>query len=106
MATSETATAVKSRRSNLKAERIRSSWIFLAPMLLVLAFVAGWPLLKTIWFGFTDASLNDIDGAEWVGFRNYLEWLDYGNGEGEWLGLLADDHAGAARTLAGVLAPT
>lgn len=77
-------------RTGLTRQRTRAAWMFLAPMLIVLGAVALYPLLQTIWFGFTDASLNDIDGAEFVGFRNYLEWLDYGNGEGEWLGLLAD----------------
>mgnify|MGYP001627822134 FL=1 len=90
MAASEPATAARSRRSNLKAERIRSSWLFLAPMLLVLAFVAGWPLLKTIWFGFTDASLDALSAADFIGLNNYLEWVDYGDGDGEYYGLLAD----------------
>ena len=65
--------------------------MFLAPMLIVLGAVALFPLGQTIWFGFTDASLNNIDAARFVGLRNYIEWLDYGNGQGEWLGLLADD---------------
>ncbi|MBA3517726.1 MAG: sugar ABC transporter permease [Rhizobiales bacterium] len=77
-------------RSQLTRQRIRSAWLFLAPMLLVLAAVAGWPLLRTIYFGFTDASLDDLAGAEWVGFRNYLEYVDYGDGTGEYFGLLAD----------------
>ena len=83
MAASDPATAARRRRSNLKAERIRSSWIFLAPMLAVLAFVAGWPLLKTIWFGFTDASLDALSAADFIGLNNYLEWVDYGDGEGD-----------------------
>lgn len=65
--------------------------MFLAPMLIVLGAVALFPLGQTIWFGFTDASLNNIDAARFVGLRNYIEWLDYGNDQGEWLGLLADD---------------
>ncbi|AKO99985.1 Maltose/maltodextrin ABC transporter, permease protein MalF (plasmid) [Marinovum algicola DG 898] len=64
--------------------------MFLAPMLIVLGAIALFPLGQTIWFGFTDASLNNIDAARFVGLRNYIEWLDYGNGQGEWLGLLAD----------------
>ncbi|HEX2257540.1 MAG TPA: sugar ABC transporter permease, partial [Afifellaceae bacterium] len=59
-------------------------------MMVVLAASAGWPLARTIWFGFTDASLADLAGARFIGVANYLEWLDYGDGEGEWLGLLAD----------------
>lgn len=78
------------RRTRLQTQRLRWAWLFLTPMLAVLAFVAGWPLGKTIWFSFTDASLSDLSGAEWVGFRNYLEYLDYGEGEGEYFGLLAD----------------
>ena len=80
-----------SKKTGLITQRTRAAWMFLAPMLVVLAAVALYPLAQTVWFGFTDASLNNIDAARWVGVRNYLEWLDYGNGEGEWLGLLADD---------------
>jgi len=64
--------------------------MFMAPMLIMLAAVAGWPLLRTIYFSFTNASLNNLAGAEWIGFNNFLEWADYGDGEGEWFGLLAD----------------
>ncbi len=77
-------------RSNLKKERIRSAKFFLAPMLIVLLAVAGWPLLKSIWFGFTDASLDGLEDAKFIGFKNYLEYVDYGDGDGEWFGLLAD----------------
>ncbi|MEO9529221.1 sugar ABC transporter permease [Roseibium sp.] len=77
-------------QSGLARQRTRSAWAFLAPMLFVLAAVALYPLLRTIWFGFTDASLTSFSSARFVGFRNYLEWLDYGDGNGEWLGLLVD----------------
>ena len=40
-------------------------------MLLVLAFVAGWPLMKTIAYGFTDASLINPESAKFVGFDNF-----------------------------------
>ena len=63
-----TGTATASR---LTRQRVRSAWLFIAPMLIVLALVAGWPLLRTIWFGFTDANLSDLEGAEFVGFLNY-----------------------------------
>nr|WP_199520130.1 sugar ABC transporter permease [Fulvimarina endophytica] len=78
-------------RSNLSRERLRSAWLFLTPMILVLALVAGWPLIQTIYYSFTDASLTDIDGAEWIGIRNYWEYVDYGDGEGEYFGLFFDD---------------
>ena len=55
------------------AARHRRLWalVFLAPTLLVLAIVAGWPLARTIWFGFTDAGLADPAAATWVGLENY-----------------------------------
>jgi trehalose/maltose transport system permease protein len=54
-------------------------------MLLVLLAVAGWPLLRTIWFSLTDADLSDLAGARFVGLENYLV-----NDGGEWYGVLAD----------------
>ncbi|MCS0497451.1 sugar ABC transporter permease [Ancylobacter sp. MQZ15Z-1] len=78
------------RTLTISARRRRAAALFLAPMLLVLVLVAGWPLLRTLWFGFTDASLGDLAGARWIGFSNYLEWLSYGEGDGEWVGLLVD----------------
>lgn len=57
-------------------------------MLVVLAAVAAWPLLKTIYFSVTDARLGDLSAAAFAGLRNYYEWVDYGNGEGEAFGVL------------------
>nr|WP_227715787.1 MULTISPECIES: sugar ABC transporter permease [unclassified Marinobacter] len=54
-------------------------------MLVVLAAVAGWPLMRTIWFSFTDASFANISEYGLVGFENYLV---YDNGA--WYGVLAD----------------
>ncbi len=77
-------------RSALTRQRRRAAWLFLLPMLLVLALVAAWPLFQTIQFSFTNARLSDLEGAQFVGFANYYEWVDYGGGEGEAFGLLAD----------------
>jgi trehalose/maltose transport system permease protein len=82
--------AAKPNHSQLSRQRVRSAWLFLTPMLVVLAAVAGWPLLRTIYFGFTNASLDDLAGAKWIGLSNYLQYVDYGDGTGEWFGLLAD----------------
>jgi trehalose/maltose transport system permease protein len=76
--------------TQLTREKIRAAWIFLTPMILVLLAVAAWPLVRTIWIGFTDARLSVPGSGQWIGFENYLYWLDYGGGEGEWIGLLAD----------------
>lgn len=72
-------------RSEMTRQRVRAAWLFLTPMLVVLAGVAGWPLLRTIWFSFTDANLSALDAARFVGLENYLARYD-----GEWAGLLAD----------------
>jgi len=69
----------------LARTRVRSAWLFLAPTLLVLAAVAGWPLLRTVWFSFTDADLADISSDRFIGLANYLE-----HDQGEWYGVLAD----------------
>jgi trehalose/maltose transport system permease protein len=72
-------------KSSLSRTRLRSAWFFLAPMMIVLALVAGWPLLRTIYFSFTNANLTDLSQRRFVGFENYL--ANYG---GEWVGILAD----------------
>jgi trehalose/maltose transport system permease protein len=61
--------------SGLSRQRVRWAWTALAPMLLVLAAVAGWPLARTFVFSFTDASLDHLSRWHWVGLENYFgEW--------------------------------
>jgi trehalose/maltose transport system permease protein len=84
-ATSGTAKPGTQQKSQLTRSRVRAAWIFLTPMLIIIALVAGWPLLRTIWFSFTDANLADISSAQYIGFENYLSYYD-----GEWYGVLAD----------------
>jgi trehalose/maltose transport system permease protein len=69
----------------LTTSRTRSAWWFLAPMLVTLALVAGWPLLRTIWLSFTDANTLKLDHAKWIGLDNFLTRQD-----GHWYGVLAD----------------
>jgi trehalose/maltose transport system permease protein len=63
---------------------------FLAPMLIVLAAIAAWPLARTIWFGLTDASLDNLDAAKFVGLRNYFHVLTLESGRRYMSGLLVD----------------
>ncbi len=51
--------------------RARTAWLFLAPMLLALALVAAWPLARTTWLGFTDATLFAPGAQRFVGLANY-----------------------------------
>ena len=70
------------------SSKTRTAWIFLAPMLITLLLVAAWPLARTIWFSFTDANINDMGVAQFVGWTNYVG--EYGlfanpnNTEGFW----------------------
>lgn len=70
---------------SLARQRRRTAWWFLSPLLLVLLLVAGWPLMRTMWVSFTDASLMAMGEARWIGFENYLSRFD-----GTWFGVLAD----------------
>jgi trehalose/maltose transport system permease protein len=71
-------------------QRVRAARWFLLPMMIALAVVAGWPLLRSIYFSFTDASLNDLYGAEWIGFGNYLSVRTLESGRTIYRGLLVD----------------
>lgn len=82
--------ALLPRRSDLRRQRLRSAWLFLLPMLVVLTAVAGWPLVRTIYFGFTDASLTNIEGARWIGIGNYFSVLSLPSGATLYDGLLVD----------------
>ncbi|TPI21635.1 sugar ABC transporter permease [Mesorhizobium sp. B4-1-1] len=71
-------------------QRVRTAWMFLAPMLFVLAAVAGWPFLRTVYYSFTDASLADLDARQWIGFDNYFSVLRLPSGRLLYDGLLVD----------------
>ena len=63
----------QAQQSALTRQRVRSAWIFLAPMLFILLCVAGWPLMRTIWFSFTDATIDTMrEGHKFVGLENYF----------------------------------
>ena len=77
-------------RSELMRQRVVAARWFLVPMLIALGIVAGWPLLRSIWFSFTDASLTDLYGAEFIGIGNYLRWTTLESGRTVFRGLLVD----------------
>jgi trehalose/maltose transport system permease protein len=78
------------RGSDLRRQRLRSARLFLLPMLAVLAAVAGWPLARTIYFGFTDASLTTLESARWIGLDNYFSIVSLPSGATFHDGLLVD----------------
>ncbi len=65
------AEAAPAERSQLTRQRRRAAWLFLAPMLVALAAVAGWPLLRTVYFSFTDANLDNLSRWSWIGLENF-----------------------------------
>ncbi len=75
---------------SLSQQRQRAAFWFLAPMLLALFCVAAWPLLRTIWFSFTNTTLSDLYGGEWIGFDNYLSLRILESGRWVWRGTLVD----------------
>ena len=52
--------------------RVRTAWLFLAPMLLLMAVVAVWPLLRSVWFGFTETNVNNLAASRFIGLENYF----------------------------------
>lgn len=72
-------------QSDLTRSRLLSAWLFLLPMVVVLLLVAGYPLLQTVWMGFTDANLTDLSQRKFIGIENY-----YVSANGKSYGLLAD----------------
>lgn len=51
--------------------RLFWTWLFCAPAIIVIAMVAGWPLARTSYLAFTDASLSNLGSYEWVGLTNF-----------------------------------
>jgi trehalose/maltose transport system permease protein len=66
------------RRSRLQRRQARLAWLLLLPALAVVAFVAIYPLGKTIYQSFTNQEfLAGIEPTKWVGLQNYRDlWHD------------------------------
>jgi trehalose/maltose transport system permease protein len=58
------------KASALSRQRTRAAWLFLAPTLVAMVVVAGWPLGRTFWFSFTDANLTDLAASQFVGLES------------------------------------
>jgi trehalose/maltose transport system permease protein len=51
----------------------RAGWLFLAPTLAALTLVALWPLLRTLFFSITDATLDDPTNYGFVWLDNFID---------------------------------
>lgn len=76
--------------SQLREEQLRAARLFLLPMIGALLIVAAWPLLRTIYFSFTNTSLTNLYGGEFVGFDNYINRRELKSGRVLWRGLMMD----------------
>ncbi len=54
------------KHANLKV------WLFLFPCLCVIFLAGAWPLLRTMYLGFTDTSLDSITSGSFVGLNNFV----------------------------------
>jgi trehalose/maltose transport system permease protein len=52
-------------------KRAASAWLFLLPALLVMAFIALYPLVYTFYLSFTNARLGSAAPTKFIGLRNY-----------------------------------
>jgi len=52
--------------------RVRTAWLFLAPMLALMAVVAVWPLLRSVWFAFTETNINNLEASRFIGLDNFF----------------------------------
>lgn len=50
-------------------------WLFLLPCLICLCVSTGWPVLRTVYFSFTDASLECLDCHTFIGLENFTNLL-------------------------------
>jgi trehalose/maltose transport system permease protein len=65
------------RRTKLQRRQTRLAWLLLLPALAVVAFVALYPLGKTIYQSFTDQEFLSVEPTKWVGLANYKDlWHD------------------------------
>ena len=80
-----TGVPVKRQRGIEASRAIQALWLLL-PALLVIALVAGYPLVRTIYFSLHEASLTNPEQAKYLGFANF--WFTTKDGIG--LGFFQD----------------
>ncbi|GIW25603.1 carbohydrate ABC transporter permease [Meiothermus sp.] len=56
----------------LTVRQTRLAWLLVLPTLLVVAFVAGYPLAQVFYYSFHRADISFVEPTEFVGFKNYL----------------------------------
>ena len=70
-------TGRRRRTPKLQRRQTRLAWLLLVPSLAVVAFVAIYPLGKTVYQSFTNQEFLALEPTKWVGLHNYRElWHD------------------------------
>ena len=70
-------TGRRRRTTKLKRRQTLLAWLLLVPSLAVVAFVAIYPLGKTVYQSFTNQEFLALEPTKWVGLHNYRElWHD------------------------------
>jgi trehalose/maltose transport system permease protein len=62
-------------QSRFAREQERLAYILLLPTLLVLVFIAAWPLFQAVRLSFTNERLGQPGQGEYIGFENYTDLL-------------------------------
>jgi trehalose/maltose transport system permease protein len=74
-ATAPTRRLRRRRPSALQRKQTRLAWLMLAPALLVVAFVAFYPLGQTVYQSFTNQQFLVLEPTKWVGLANYRKLI-------------------------------
>ncbi|AWR86141.1 carbohydrate ABC transporter permease [Meiothermus taiwanensis] len=56
----------------LTIRQTRLAWLLVLPTLLVVAFVAGYPLAQVFYYSFHRADISFVEPTEFVGLKNYI----------------------------------
>ncbi|MBA8902915.1 sugar ABC transporter permease [Phyllobacterium sp. P30BS-XVII] len=56
----------------MRNRETRTAWLFLLPLLVALAAVAVWPLVRNVYFSFTNAFLDNPSEYSFVGLQNFI----------------------------------
>jgi multiple sugar transport system permease protein len=67
-------------RASIDPHQGRRAWMLIAPTVIVLAVVIGYPVVRAVWMSFhRDAAIDPSTGlfvnGGWAGFDNYTHWL-------------------------------
>ncbi len=73
-------------KSVRQRRKIRNFYLFIMPALLGFVLLTLYPMIRSLYLSFTDASLLYMDEAKWVGFKNYVNLLS-GKDSYFWLSL-------------------